>query len=59
MTDAAADEPDADSTEPEATPLLRPAGGVPKLSVSSAEIAAAAELLSNGHGLFAVDAERA
>ncbi len=50
---------DAGTTEPEATPLLRPAGGVPKLSVSAAEIAAAAEVLSNGHGPFAVDAERA
>jgi ribonuclease D len=59
MSDAAADEPDADTTEPEATPLLRPAGGVPKLSVSAAEIAAAAQVLSNGHGPFAVDAERA
>jgi ribonuclease D len=59
MSDAATDEPDADTTEPEATPLLRPAGGVPKLSVSAAEIAAAAQVLSNGHGPFAVDAERA
>jgi ribonuclease D len=59
MSDAVADEPDAGTTEPEATPLLRPAGGVPKLSVSAAEIAAAAGLLSNGHGPFAVDAERA
>jgi ribonuclease D len=59
MSDAAADEPDAGTTEPEATPLLSPAGGVPKLSVSAAEIAAAAEVLSHGHGPFAVDAERA
>jgi ribonuclease D len=59
VSDPAADEPDAGTTEPEATPLLHPAGGVPKLSVSAAEIAAAAEQLSNGHGPFAVDAERA
>ncbi len=59
MSDAVADYPDADSTEPESIPLLQPAGGVPKLSVSSPEIAAAAELLRAGHGPFAVDAERA
>src|SRR5271156_4288818 len=46
-------------TEPDVTPLLTPADGVPDLSVSTAEIKAAAELLANGHGAFAVDAERA
>lgn len=44
---------------PEATPLLRPAEGVPPLSVTTAEIAAAAEKLAGGTGPFAVDAERA
>jgi len=48
-----------DSTEPEPTPLLHPAAGLPALSVSVREIAAAAELLDRGQGPFAVDAERA
>lgn len=53
-------EPDqAESTEPEPTPLLRPADGVPDLSVSATEIKAAAERLAGGRGPFAVDAERA
>src|ERR1700761_2811115 len=56
-TEAVTDTPDA--AEPDVTPLLQPAGGVPKLSVSAAEIAAAAESLRAGHGPFAVDAERA
>ena len=47
------------STEPEPTPLLHPAGGVPDLSVTVSEIEAAAELLDSGTGPFAVDAERA
>ncbi|WP_343601491.1 ribonuclease D [Mycobacterium sp.] len=46
-------------TEPSATPLLRPAAGVPDLSVTAGQIGAAAELLSGGRGPFAVDAERA
>ncbi|MCV6970287.1 HRDC domain-containing protein [Mycobacterium bohemicum] len=45
--------------EPEPTPLLRPADGVPPLSVTVGEIEAAAGLLGGGHGPFAVDAERA
>lgn len=49
------EEPDG----PEATPLLAPRDGVPELSVSSSEIARAAELLARGDGPFAVDAERA
>ena len=49
----------ADTAEPEATPLLAPADGVPPLSVTPYEIAAAAALLASGHGPFAVDAERA
>ena len=49
----------ADTAEPEATPLLAPADGVPPLSVTQYEIRAAAELLAAGHGPFAVDAERA
>jgi ribonuclease D len=48
-----------DSAEPEPTPLLHPAGGLPALSVSVSQIAAAAELLDGGHGPFAMDAERA
>ncbi|MEZ0366989.1 HRDC domain-containing protein [Mycobacterium sp. pUA109] len=48
-----------DRTEPEPTPLPHPADGVPELSVTVGEIAAAAERLGRGHGPFAVDAERA
>lgn len=44
---------------PEPTPLLSPAKGVPPLSISADEIAAAAEKLASGTGPFAVDAERA
>ncbi len=47
------------SSEPEPTPLLHPADGVPPLSVTVDEIGAAAQLLGRGHGPFAVDAERA
>ncbi|MBV8178395.1 MAG: ribonuclease D [Mycobacterium sp.] len=54
----AADDP-PDSTEPDVTPLLAPADGVPELSTTPRQIAAAAELLAGGHGAFAVDAERA
>ena len=50
-------EPDAD--QPEATPLLRPRDGVPAVSASRGEIARAADLLAQGTGPFAVDAERA
>jgi ribonuclease D len=53
----AADQPGG--TEPDPTPLLHPADGLPNLSVTVREIAAAAELLDRGHGPFAVDAERA
>ncbi|MBW0018397.1 MAG: ribonuclease D [Mycobacterium sp.] len=45
--------------EPDPTPLLHPAGGVPRLSVTVGEIEAAGELLAGGRGPFAVDAERA
>ncbi len=58
MSDAAAD-PAGDTTEPDPIPLLHPADGVPDLSVTAGEIAAAARLLAAGHGPFAVDAERA
>lgn len=60
MTDAdsGGTEP-ADTPEPEVTPLLAPADGVPPLSVTASDISAAAELLASGHGPFAVDAERA
>jgi ribonuclease D len=57
MPEAAADQPD--STEPDPTPLLHPAGGVPELSTTADEIKAAAALLAGGDGPFAVDAERA
>src|ERR1700720_789821 len=48
-----------DGNEPDVTPLLHPAEGVPDLSTTAGEIKAAAELLAGGHGPFAVDAERA
>src|SRR6201996_8372702 len=56
-TEAVTDTPDA--AEPDVTPLLHPADGVPDLSVTADEIKAAATLLAGGHGPFAVDAERA
>jgi ribonuclease D len=55
----AAETPDSEAAEPEPTPLLHPADGVPALTVTSDEIASAAQLLASGHGPFAVDAERA
>jgi ribonuclease D len=48
-----------EGTEPDVTPLLHPADGVPDLSISASEIKASAKLLAGGHGPFAVDAERA
>jgi ribonuclease D len=51
--------PENEDTEPEATPLLAPADGVPELAVTSDQILSAAELLVTGHGPFAIDAERA
>jgi ribonuclease D len=57
LPQAADDQPE--STEPDVTPLLHPADGVPDLSTTTREIAAAAEVLAGGHGAFAVDAERA
>jgi ribonuclease D len=57
MCEAESDGPS--STEPDHTPLLHPADGVPDLSVTVSEIEAAAALLDRGHGPFAVDAERA
>ena len=66
MTDGvAADPQEPDETsgepsdEPEATPLLSPADGVPELAARAEQIAEAARRLSAGHGPFAVDAERA
>jgi ribonuclease D len=47
------------STEPEPSPLLHPAGGIPNISVTVSNIEAAAALLDRGSGPFAVDAERA
>jgi ribonuclease D len=57
LPQTADDQPE--STEPDVTPLLAPADGVPDLSTTAGDIAAAAELLDGGHGAFAVDAERA
>jgi ribonuclease D len=57
LPQTADDQPE--STEPDVTPLLTPADGVPDLSTTAGDIAAAAELLDGGHGAFAVDAERA
>ncbi|MEB3983205.1 ribonuclease D [Mycobacterium sp. 663a-19] len=60
MGEPAADRPDGpDGTEPSPTPLLHPAEGIPRLSVTVGEIEAAARLLDSGRGPFAVDAERA
>ena len=62
MSEPAADGPgstEPDSSEPQPTPLLRPAEGIPNLSVTVRQIEAAAELLDRGRGPFAVDAERA
>src|SRR6201995_4369804 len=56
-TEASTETPDA--AEPDVTPLLHPADGVPDLSTTAGEIKAAAELLAGGRGPFAVDAERA
>lgn len=56
-TEPHTDTPDA--ADPDVTPLLHPADGVPNLSISTDEIKAAATLLASGHGPFAVDAERA
>ncbi|HZU45894.1 MAG TPA: ribonuclease D, partial [Mycobacterium sp.] len=56
MSEAATDQP---SIEAEPTPLLHPADGVPDLSVTVGQIAAAADQLASGRGPFAVDAERA
>ncbi len=53
-------EPDGVTDDgPEPTPLLCPAEGVPALSVTADDIAAAADRLAAGTGPFAVDAERA
>jgi ribonuclease D len=57
MGEAAAEGPG--SAEPDHTPLLHPADGMPDLSVTVGQIEAAAALLNSGHGPFAVDAERA
>lgn len=57
MGEPAADAPGG--TEPSPTPLLHPTDGIPDLSVTVAEIKAAARRLDAGRGPFAVDAERA
>ena len=53
------DIPAATEGGPEPEPLLRPAEGVPALSVTADEIARAADTLAEGTGPFAIDAERA
>ncbi|MFY9491471.1 MAG: ribonuclease D [Mycobacterium sp.] len=53
------DIPAATEDGPEPEPLLRPAEGVPALSVTADEIARAADTLAGGTGPFAIDAERA
>ena len=53
------DIPAATEDGPEPEPLLRPADGVPALSVTADEIARAADTLAEGTGPFAIDAERA
>ncbi|CDQ43946.1 HRDC domain-containing protein [Mycolicibacterium neoaurum] len=45
--------------EPEATPLLAPAGGVPPVALYPSDMVKAADLLAAGSGPFAIDAERA
>lgn len=45
--------------EPEATPLLAPAEGVPPVLIYPSDIARAADRLAGGSGPFAIDAERA
>lgn len=57
MTDVEAD--GTGDTDPDVTPLLAPAEGVPPVAVYVSEIARAAEFLASGHGAFAIDAERA
>lgn len=54
-------EPEESGTppEPEPTPLLAPADGVPPVAFYPSDIARAAELLAGGSGPFAIDAERA
>ena len=61
MTDVDEVGPDSqpEPGEPEPSPLLLPADGVPELTSTAHEIASAARLLASGRGPFAVDAERA
>lgn len=53
------DEESGTVPEPEPTPLLAPADGVPPVASYPSDIARAAELLAGGTGPFAIDAERA
>jgi len=53
------EEESGDTPEPEATPLLAPADGVPPVAIYPSDIVRAAELLAGGTGPFAIDAERA
>jgi ribonuclease D len=52
-------QPPGADPEPEATPLLAPADGVPPLAIYASDIERAAALLASGTGPFAIDAERA
>lgn len=54
-------EPDESGAEPEpeATPLLAPADGVPPVALYPSDMVKAADLLATGSGPFAIDAERA
>lgn len=53
------DEESGTVPEPEPTPLLAPADGVPPVASYPSDIARAADLLAGGTGPFAIDAERA
>jgi ribonuclease D len=53
------EEPGTEPDEPEATPLLAPADGVPAVALYPSDIVRAADQLAGGTGPFAIDAERA
>jgi ribonuclease D len=52
-------DPSAEPDRPAPVPLLEPREGLPPLIVTAAELARQAQLLANGDGPVAVDAERA
>jgi ribonuclease D len=51
--------PSTDQPEPQAVPLVEPAGGTPPVVTEPAELRRAAAALAAGHGPVAVDTERA